>query len=168
MKKYISIVFFIVFMAIISSFVFGESFAKYASSISGDASIGVAKPIYRNNVEEIIVPLSSMKPGETFTYNFYIVNEDTESSLAEVTLNYSMRIERSTNLPVTVNLYEYGQTTNLLDSDLTTAVFTLPCGIRTIHNYTVSLSWDASYDDYRWNNVIEAMIIYIDVVQASV
>lgn len=163
--KKILIVSIIMFLGILGTFIVGKTFAKYLSDASGNTGIGVAVPIYRNSIEEITVPLSTMSPGDTFSYNFYITNENTSNKVSEVSLDYTISLTRSTNLPVTINLHTTDSNTNLLDTNLTTGTYTMPHGVSTVHNYVLTLTWDESYDDYRWNNTIEAIAIYVNVVQ---
>ena len=167
MKKYVVMILFIVVMVIMSSMLFSDSFAKYSSAASGNIGVGVAVPIFGETAEEIPVPLNAMVPGDNYSYDFYVVNQNDASAISNVSLDYSIRIERSYNLPITITLVRKNESTNLLDNNLTTSIFTLTHSVRTIHNYTLYIDWNSSYNDENWQNLIEAITIYIDIVQKN-
>ncbi len=165
MKKYSVLIIFIVLMVLLSTMLFNRTYARYASGTDGNTNIGIAVPIYDETVKDITIPLNSMKPGSSYTYNFYIVNANTLGTVSDVTLDYYMMIESSTNLPITIILLN-SNNTNILSNNITNT-FTMPHSVLTTHNYSLKLDWNISYDDYQWENTVEALFIHIYIVQKA-
>ena len=160
MKKYVVLVLFIVTLALFSSMLFGDTFAKYVSSFSGDGIVEVAFPVIVDSYNEIAIPLSEMKPGDVFNYPFYVTNQEySTSSITEVELNYYFEIDYSDNLPITFELFKDGIETNVLDSNNRSNTYVFNHSVAQYDSYNLRINWDSSYDDFEWRNLIDEVTL---------
>lgn len=174
MKKNLILIILIICITFFLVLFFNKTYARYINEATVEGKVGVALPVLRNNINSISVPLNDIDPGETKTYNFYVSNfnldnNDNITNISEVTLEYYIFIERSTNLPVNIKLTELGDTNNILTSTrvedkntiLTTDRYTLTHGSAELKNYVLTIDWPQTYNDENYSNLIEYLIVNI-------
>lgn len=139
------------------------TFSRYVSSSSSEPTVNVAVPIFNTSIESLLVPLDEMYPGQTKTYNFSVSNYS-GNKRSDVTLDYVINIERSTNMPVTVELYKNGINTNVL-TNYASPTYTMSHGTDALDNYQLVINWPSQYDDEVYANLTEYMQIVISANQ---
>lgn len=143
------------------------TFSKFISTSRAATGIGVAVPIFENSVETLSVELDEMKPGSVKYYEFYVTNEN-DTSISDITLEYDISIERSTNLPLTFELYKDNVNTNILSTDLISAKYLMNHSVSSVHNYKLVIDWNSSYSDSEYQKLIESVDINIRAIQKIV
>ena len=138
---------------------FTRSYARHLSEGTSTTPVGISLPVFIDSIGSIDMSLSEMKPGTIKTYYFHVTNENETSILSYVTLDYYLSIERSTNLPLDIKLTKDGGTTNILDGNLITPTYTMNHDERVFHNYTLTVEWNISNNDYQYANLTEYLTI---------
>lgn len=146
-----------------------KSYSKYNNNIEGQATVDAAVGITKDNMFQTLnVELDSIVPGDTKTYNFAVTNYDTSTSkLNEVTMEYTIEIEKSDNIPVDIVLYKDSVNTNILDNDLKTSGQRFGFSEEQTHNYSLIISWDSSNNSYEYNDLTDYLDIKIHSEQIT-
>ena len=163
-KKKLILVFITIVLIYIISFITGKTYSRYVSRVVVSDTEEIAVPITDNNLDETLTfQLSDMIPGDTKTYNFTIKNYISDN-ITETKMNYSLRILKSTNIPVTIYLYKNDVQTNVLDANLVSNNNILGITTKTTDSYQLVIDWDdnETYDSY------SGQTDYIDIVIESV
>ncbi|MDO5569177.1 MAG: hypothetical protein Q4G04_03605 [bacterium] len=124
----------------------------------------VTGKITDNNLNETLTfQLNDMIPGDTQTYNFTIKNYISDN-ITETKMNYSLRVLKSTNIPVNIYLYKNNVQTNILDNNLVSSNNILDVTTKITDSYQLIIYWDANetYESY------SGQTDYIDIVIESV
>ncbi len=171
MKKELGNKVFVIFMLAFGVFAMLElafyftnnTFSRYRSSGSGETAVATAVPIVNDTVEIITVPLSSMVPGATETYQFSVKNYDDDDNVTDATMKYNVKIEGAGYLPLEYSLTN--DNSNVLLTDGVSPWYSLPHTVATIHNYELTISWPIEYNEFTYANLVEVVTITIDAEQ---
>lgn len=141
-----------------------KSYSKYYSVINQNNSSKVASFVFLSNTK-LNVPLvlnEKMYPGINYEYNFVIKNfEDDKKS--DVSLRYSLSVEKTNNLPINVTLYK----DNIEVAENKVQDQKLNINEETTDNYTIKISWDSTLNDYKYASLSDNISLLIDVVQVD-
>ena len=163
MKK--KITFLLLFVLLGVSLFFGvRTYAKYVSSASGNGSIMIAVPIIENNtLTTIPLDLNEIAPGDTKEYTFKVTNYEGDK-LNEVKMNYSIKIDKSSNVPVEIKLFKNSGTDNVL-TELESTNNILGFESKQDDTYKLVINWDSSLNDYTYKDLPDYLDIIITGVQ---
>lgn len=134
-------------------------YARYRESVSGSGSAEAAMFINKDDLDgELLVELTEMEPGEVQRQAFTVQNY-LGSKRSEVTLAYTVSLDWSANLPLTLALYKNGGPTNLLTAENTTADQTLALDIDQQDAWVLEVAWSAEASSEAYADLTD----YIDI-----
>ena len=109
------IIFFILLVAL--CFLIPFTFSRFKTEARGDAGIDVAFYLLNDTYTHQNITLEEMKPGDEKSYTFSVSNTD-GTNRSEVTLEYEVVVQATTNLQLEYELYEVesGVDTNVIAS----------------------------------------------------
>lgn len=172
-------------VAIILLIIFGiaVTMARYRSTGSTSLSADVAFYVVKESHQEGNIMLSGLEPSnDAYTYTFTVTNTDEDNNISEVTLDYTVELKATTNLPLQFEIYKNeellestdDEDTNPIDNDIVLDE-TGQCYIRKINikkgsfrynqkttdTYKISVKFPTSYKS---NEEFESMIDHISIV----
>ena len=103
-----------------------------------------------------------MYPGINYEYNFIIKNFEGDKK-SDVSLKYSLSVEKTNNLPINVTLYK----DNIEVAENKVQDQKLNINEETTDNYTIKISWDSTLNDYKYASLSDNISLLIDVVQVD-
>ena len=176
---------FIGLVAIIN--IIGRTYTRYESNVDINANANVAFFIIDQGTYENSISLDGLVPSpDPIYYTFYVANYK-GSKRTKVDMDYKIKFETTTNLPLTYEIIRNqtftGPHTNIIDStsirqddnDVYYRVFTDNDTYSFTHNsnqideYVLKVTFPASYKDYPdlYQGVIELFSIIIDAEQVT-
>lgn len=168
MKKKIikSINYFCIFLIFIILLQFPQkSYSKYQTSLnSNNSQASIASFIFFSEIEKN-VPLTineSLYPGIYYEYNFTVQNFN-ENLVSDITLEYSINISRTNNLPIDIKIYRNNE---LIDYSKTNT-FILNKNIKTLDNYKIVIQWSEYNNDYNYANLSDNVSLNILTTQVD-
>lgn len=96
--------------------VIGTTYSKYESIADVSANASVAFYVIEQGTVTNNLSLSGLKPGSVENYQVYVQNYETDGRESDVNLRYTIRVETTTNLPLSYEITRGSDTTNLLTS----------------------------------------------------
>ena len=181
------IIFIFVSVAIIVNLV-GDTYTRYESRVDLSANAAVAFFVVDQGTYESSISLSGLIPSnDSFYYRFYVSNYDKNNHRTNVDLNYTIKFETTTNLPLSYEVIRNesynGSYTNILgtptirqdENDVYYKLFTDPTTYSFGHSqdevdeYILKVNFPISYKDYpdSYQGVIELFSIIIDATQVA-
>lgn len=143
------------------------TYAIFRSVYNANTSFIAAHVITETNIRDnITVYLNDIIPGETKNYQFSVTNfkqENNETYRSEVNLNYTITIEKSTNIPLRFELFKNNINENIIDINNTTNNQFLNYQDDIIDNYSLNIIWPSENAEYEYANKVD----YIDIVIES-
>ncbi len=167
--------------------IFGNTFTRYESKVDLNANANVAFFVIDQGTYENTISLTGLEPRtEPFYFTFYVANYK-NSKRTKVDLDYNIKFETTTNLPLTYEIIRnqsFDSTyTNIIDSSSVRQdeygvfykVMTDDDKYSFTHNsnqvdeYTLKVVFPDSYKDYPdlYQGVIELFSIIIDASQVA-
>ena len=181
------VIFIFVSLAIIVN-VFGNTYTRYESNVDLSANANVAFFVIDQGTYEGTIALTGLEPrSEPFYFTFYVANHNTDNKRTNVDLDYKIKFETTTNLPLSYEIVRNqtfnGSYTNIIDSSTTRQdedgvyykVFTdndkysFTHSSDQIDEYTLKVVFPQSYKDYPdlYQGVVELFSIIIDASQVA-
>lgn len=157
MMKYIKL--FVLILILVKSPV--KTYSKYSSSIPLTSGTQIASFVFLldSNTEIPIELDENLYPGCTKEFNFNVKNFNASES-SEVNLNYTLKINRTNNLPIELKLYkndnlvlsgnEKELQNNYLEKD-----------VNTTDSYKLVITWDYNLKDSKYAGMIDTISINI-------
>ena len=176
---------FVAFFAIIM--LVGKTYTRYESNVDINANANVAFFIIDQGTYESSIALDGLVPSpDPIYYTFYVANYK-DDKRTKVDMNYKIKFETTTNLPLTYEIIRNqtftGPHTNIIDAtsirqDINSVyyrVFTDNDTYSFTHNsnqvdqYVLKVVFPASYKDYPnlYQGVVELFSIIIDASQVA-
>lgn len=175
----------ILIIAIIALIIIGIAItmARYRTTGTTSLDAEVAFYVVKEEYQTRSIMLSGLYPREEpFEYNFTVSNYYDQVNIAEVTLDYTIEMKMTTNLPLEIEIYKNGR--KLENSDVIDNNIVLDesgtCYIRKINikkgsfihaqkakdTYTVSAKFPTTYkNDEEYQSMIDHVSIVIDAKQ---
>lgn len=141
------------------------TFAKYATKVYGMATGHTATMEFSTNIGDTIkVNLNEMIPGSIETYNFKVLNTH-QNQLTEVSIAYKIKVIKTNNLPIIVELYKDGNSTNILDANGESDVYIFNNTNEEEHDYEMKIKWDSNENKSEYANLQDTLEIVISSEQ---
>ena len=124
-----------------------------------------------NNLEEINLEMSDIKPGDTKNYEFSVANNQDENK-SDVTISYQMTIRTYHFIPLNIKLYD-GDDVLVLDCDETysrnddnelvcnTLIEEMDFSSDVTHSYRLEVEFPSEYDDVIYSSLVDFIDIEI-------
>lgn len=166
---------YLLLLAMVTSFVFSISYAKYTKQINGSASADIA--IWGNDEKIANLDTAGLHPGETKTYEISITNKK-NGSVSQVAQEYSISLETTNNLPLTYTI-EAKDLVSGKGTYLTKKKFDLTSGKDEItggnlpytesitHTYTLTVEWPSNMNDAAYMDEVDSITLTIHAWQSS-
>lgn len=145
------------------------SISKYKTAVATSGNTKTAVPIINVNSESLNVILNPTKSEQS--YIFAVANY-TGSKESEVSMEYSIKISNSNNLPLKFELYNYDETTKtergenlLLDDSTTENVSMLVSGGKQSVKYVLKIKWQQNENNKSYNKEIDYVQINVNSKQ---
>lgn len=166
---------YLLLLAMVTSFVFSISYAKYTKQINGSASADIA--IWANDETITNLDTSGLQPGAKKIYDIKIRNTK-NGSISQVAQEYSMSLESTNNLPLTYTIKPIdsmsGKGTYLTKEtfDLTSGKDEikggyLPHTSSVTHTYTLTVEWPSNMNDAAYMDEVDSITLTIHAWQSS-
>ncbi len=137
------------------------TYSSYTSQIGGSGNIGIAKFYVSTNTNSALpISFSNLKPGDSASWNFAVnANSETVSSL-------KIKLEGTTNLPLTYSLTGDGLETDLdiFVNGEYVSVAIVSMGSVT-KNYTLTASWSDLENNPDFAGLVDALELVVWVEQ---
>ena len=168
--------------------VVGETYTRYESRFDLSANAATAFFVVNQGTYESSISLTGLVPStQPLYYKFYVANYDKDNHRTNVDLNYTIKFETTTNLPLQYEIVRNqtfnGNYTNIIqnssvrqdENDVYYNVFTnsntysFGHSIDEVDEYTLKVIFPESYKDYPdlYQGVIELFSIIIDATQVA-
>ena len=113
---------FLAFAIIVDAF--SDTYSRYESNVDLNANANVAFFIIDQGTYENTISLTGLEPRtDPFYFTFYVANYNLENKRSKVDMNYNIKFETTTNLPLTYEIIRnqsfQGSYTNIISSTTT-------------------------------------------------
>ena len=163
-------------LSLVGLLVVGVSYARYAQEVQGKATGSVAA-VALDGTLDLTSTLQGMRPGQSRSVDFSVTNKK-DATVSEVTLNYSVSIKTTGNLPLTYTLAaqnDAGKGGSFAGPPAGGAepVWTggvLPYGSSDAdvgHTYTLTVTWPEGSADESFADEIDLVTLTVDAQQAK-
>lgn len=187
MKKHLTkqrIVFYMLYLILACTLVFGVTYARYTASVAGTAAAKVAS-VEMNTSLDLTGLLKDLKPGETKTISFAVNNfkkssEGTGADVSEVGQEYSVTVSTTANLPLVYTLVPDGGSVSegafvlpAEGGDAASPPFVwtggrLPYSDKGItHTYHLTVEWPENKNDLAYIDEIDLVTLIVDAKQVQ-
>lgn len=146
------------------------SISKYRSTVASSDTARTAVPIITVNAEPLNININPVNNEQRYIFEVANFNESKES---EVSMEYSIKINNSRNLPLTFELYNYDEATNaeignnLLSQDNITGTVSMLVGGKQSNKYILKIKWKEEKKDYLYSKEIDYIQIGINSRQMN-
>ncbi len=141
------------------------TFAKYATKVYGMSTGHTATMEISTNIGDTIkVNLNKMIPGSIESYNFKVLNTD-HDQLTEVAVAYRIKLKKTNNLPIVVELYKDGVNTNILNENNESGIYVFNTNEKEEHSYELKIKWDSNKNEFEYANLEDSLDIVIESEQ---
>jgi hypothetical protein len=178
---------FILFACVMIFNLVDKANSRYESNATVSAEASVAFFVVDQGTYEGSISLTGLEPSTNpFYYTFYVQNFDADGHRTDVNLQYDIRFETTTNLPLTYEIIRNqsfnGTYTNLLSSFTTRqddnnvfyktsnnlGTFNFGFANNQIDQYTIKVNFPISYKDHpEYQGTIEIFSIIINATQVA-
>lgn len=178
---------FILFACVMIFNLVDKANSRYESNATVSAEASVAFFVVDQGTYEGSISLTGLEPSTNpFYYTFYVQNFDVDGHRTDVNLQYDIRFETTTNLPLTYEIIRNqsfnGTYTNLLNSFTTRqddnnvfyktsnnlGTFNFGYASNQIDQYTIKVNFPISYKDHpEYQGTIEIFSIIINATQVA-
>lgn len=184
---YVGKIILILFLFVVIYNLVDKTNSRYESEANVSAEASVAFFVIDQGTYEGSISLTGLEPSNNpFYYTFYVRNYDDEGYRTDVNLTYDIKVETTTNLPLTYEIIRNqsfnGNYTNLLTSFTTRQdennVFYKTSNILGTYNlgfsanqadqYTIKVNFPLSYKNYpEYQGTVELFSIIINATQVA-
>lgn len=156
-------------LTLVCTALIGVSYARYTSSVNGSATAATAA--VAGKMTNAAIDVSGMKPGDTKTVDFTVVNFSGEKT-SEVAQEYTITIKTAGNLPLAFSLSPGAGIENSAGALRGTGGVwqsdspgLLPAAAATTHAYTLTVVWPENETSPRYADEIDTVTLVIDAQQ---
>lgn len=170
MKKQLTIgriVSYLFCLSLVCMVVFGVSYARYTTSVSGNASAWTAAVAMDGKITTTQVDVSGMQPGDKKEISFQVINFSNDK-VSEVAQNYAITVKTAGNLPFTFTLEPVSPGTADINSKAgwagdmketgdvwkTEISGFLPAAEQTTHSYKLYIEWPTKANEPKYADEI--------------
>lgn len=163
------IVSYLLYLTIVCTLIFGVTYARYSTEVTGSASARTAAVALDSSLD-LTDKLEGMQPGENKEISFTVSNQKDEVT-SEVAQGYTITLLTTGNLPLTFEIVAVssnnGQNYGLTQEEgkYIWSGGILPAGIKTEHTYKLSVIWPENENDPKYMSEIDAVSLRIDAQQ---
>ena len=182
MKKQLTIgriVSYLFCLSLVCMVVFGVSYARYTTSVSGNASAWTAAVAMDGKITTTQVDVSGMQPGDKKEISFQVINFSNDK-VSEVAQNYAITVKTAGNLPFTFTLEPVSPGTADINSKAgwagdmketgdvwkTEISGFLPAAEQTTHSYKLYIEWPTKATEPKYADEIDVVTLIIHAEQA--
>lgn len=146
------------------------SISKYKTAVATNDTARTAVPAITVNAEPLNININPASNEQNYIFEVANYNGDKES---EVSMEYSIKINNSKNLPLTFELYNYDENTkakigsNLLSQDNVTGNVSMLVGGKQANKYILKIKWQEDKKDYTYSKEIDYVQIGINSRQMN-
>lgn len=146
------------------------SISKYKSTVASSDTAKTAVPIITVNADPVNININPASNEQNYIFEVANYNGDKES---EVSMEYSIKINNSKNLPLTFELYNYDENrkaeigSNLLSQDNITGNVSMLVGGKQSNKYMLKIKWQEDKRDYTYSKEIDYVQIGINSRQMN-
>ncbi len=158
--------------------IFLLTLSRYESNSSSNANIDIAFYVLNEDYQSMTLNLGKIVPSPNlYTYNFSVSNEK-DGKIAEVDIEYELKVRATTNLPLEIHLYkvednnriectssieqdEDGMYFNILKGEKETFYYSTP----RIDNYTLEILFPEKYNEKSYQDITDVIEISVDAKQ---
>lgn len=147
------------------------SFARYRTTISGENVASIAVPVI--TLSDNVLELENLRPNTNFEYDFYVTTKY-DGKVSDVTMEYDLELIKYSNIPLKVQLYKRDDEQNtlqecVLNDENRTEKRIISFGENDgqTHNYKITIMWDGTDNDYRYNLETEYIEIKLNSTQIN-
>lgn len=158
--------------------IFLLTMSKYESNSNSKANVDIAFYVLNEDYQSMTLNLGKIVPSSNaYIYNFSVSNEK-DGKIAEVDIEYELKIRTTTNLPLDIHLYktendnkqeatstiqqdEDGMYFNVLKVDKQTFYYSTP---RT-DNYTLEIYFSEKYNQETFQDITDLIEISVNAKQ---
>ncbi len=177
--NYIRLVFIIIFL-LLSINLFKNTFSKYKTTAISTAGVDLAFYFVQATDVSQELQLDSILPkDDPYIYTFSVSNHH-NNKRTETAIDYDIELKTTTNLPLEYEIYELGETTNLItsttqtpDSDGTIFQYIKASGgTLGFENdedivYQIKVKFPSSNNDVEYQNIVEYLKLTINTRQKT-
>lgn len=152
--------------------------ASFETSGEGEAVSSVAFYVVDVGSQTQNLILSDVKPDDTDNYYSISVSNFASNKVSEVSLEYSLSIKTTTNIPITYSLYKNDDSTNILgdrevitDNDkmyffkYNSISSSFDKGVKKTDNYKLVINFPSDYNSEDYQDLIDNITISVDAKQ---
>lgn len=176
-KVYIKFVILLICFIIVIQ-IFLLTMSRYESNSNSKANVDIAFYVLNEDYQSMTLNLGKIVPSANlYTYNFSVSNEK-DGKIAEVDIEYELKIRATTNLPLDIHLYknengnrkegtssveqdEDGMYFNILKVDKGIFYYSTP---RT-DNYTLEILFPEKYNEETYQDITDLIEISVNAKQ---
>ncbi len=140
-----------------------KSYSKYQSIIaSNNSNVKIASFVFLSSIDASL-PLElnqSLYPGTSIEFYFTVQNYNAAIT-SEITLNYTLNITKTDNLPINIEIYRNDE---LIDYSKTNN-FILAKNTKVLDVYKIKISWDVIDNEYTYANTSDEISIQLVATQ---
>lgn len=144
----------------------GITYSLYISEANTNTDISLAAFVVNAEKKDLInIPISNMKPGDSFEYTFAISN-NSQAKRSDVNIDYSIVIKTMHLMPLDIELYDAEdhliltcdeETTRNNDNELecSTEDTTMPYIRNVEDDYTIKISFPVEYNTMEYVSLVD-------------
>lgn len=172
MKKHLTtrrIAMYLLYLVMVGMLVFGVTYARYLSTISGSAKAQTAAVALDSSLD-LTSSLAGMQPGESKIIKFAVKNQKGDTT-SEVAQEYTITISTTNNLPLTYTLNKQDSNSGSYvtnSSNLTWTGGLLPYSASGVtHTYTLTVAWPPDKAAESYADEIDLVTLTVDAKQVN-
>lgn len=168
---------YVLYLTLACVLIIGLTYARYRSTVTGTATAAVAK-VDLNSKADLSDKLTSLTTPGNFVDIDVTVSNSKETSVSEVTQDYTIKVETTGNLPLEFTLTkknpdaegQYVSTEASSDDTENSKVWSggqMPHSKVTEHTYVLNVKWKDTGKDAKYAFEIEKVTLTVDAKQAQ-
>lgn len=163
------IVSYLLYLSIVCTLIFGVTYARYSTEVTGSASAQTAA-VALNSTLDLSGDLEGMMPGVTKEIGFTVSNQK-DGVTSEVAQEYAITLLTTGNLPLTFEIAAVSQSSGqnyALTQETGNYIWSggiLLAGSQTTHTYKLTVTWPENKSDPEYMSEIDAVSLRIDAQQ---
>lgn len=167
---------YVLYLTLVCVLVFGVTYARYRSNVTGKGTAAVAKVVL-NSTADLDNRLEGMRPGEERKIDVEITNVLQDGTTSEVTQDYSVTVETTGNLPLEFTLEKKSADANGTYVDTTAIESTENTKIWTggqmqhttieTHGYVLTVKWKENETSAEYADEIDKITLTVDATQSK-
>ena len=154
------------------------TYSRFQSTGIGKSNIEAAFYVLKAGYQTTAIKIDSITPSnKNYTYTFTVSNND-GTNRCETDMDYTVKLTTTTNLPLTYNIYQNNENTNIIAKDtidldedgtyfrnMETPTVRFSHTKDEINTYQIVINFPEEYTDEIYQNVVEGLLLSIDSKQ---